>query len=191
MVWMVTMMTTLTLFPLVIKQGPNSTRSSSHCSHQGIRHCKGCAALSCEIGRSHLFWSSQSHRTATCHCYPSRTLLPRHRLIICLHHLVSPHVSFFILPSISQFIVPCLVIFSILPPLLDVPRCSSHSDFGVTTFQDHLSAVSNCDTDSLKPSLLASCFLHHPSTIHSFCHLCCVLQTLLVFRLGRSTSCLL
>src|SRR6266702_3460391 len=64
--------------------------------------CKGSTALSCEIGHSHSFQSSRSHRTATCHCYPSWTSLPCHRLVICLHHLVSPHVSFFIPPSILQ-----------------------------------------------------------------------------------------
>ncbi len=119
-------------------------------------------------------------------------------LDIATNSLVFPHVSispciyaFFILPSISQFIVPCLVVFPFIPPSSDAPHCSSHSDFGATTFQDHLSAVSNCDANSLKPLLLASCFLHHPSTIHSFCHLCCVLQTLLVFLLSQSTLCLL
>src|SRR6266702_1116815 len=71
--------------------------------------CKGSTALSCEIGHSHSFQSSRSHRTATCHCYPSWTSLPCHRLVICLHHLVSPHVSFFIPPSILQIrhSLPC------------------------------------------------------------------------------------
>ena len=74
-----------------------------------VTHCKGSVALSCEIGHSHSFRSSQSHRTAKCHCYPSRTSLPSHRLVICLHHLVSPHVSFFIPPSIPQIrhSLPC------------------------------------------------------------------------------------
>ena len=153
-------------------------------------HCKGCAALSCEIGHSHSFWSSRSHRTTTCHCYPSQTSLPHHQLVICLHHLVSSHVSFFIPPSISQFAVPCLVVFSFLLPSSDAPCCSSHSNFGVTTFQDH-PAVPNCDADSLKPSFLASCFLHHLSAIRSFYRFHHVLLTLLVFRHGWSTSCLL
>src|SRR6266702_2295493 len=84
--------------------------------------CKGCVALSCEIGHSHSFWSSQSHWTTMCHCYPSRTSLPRHRLIICLHHLVSPHVSFFIPPSISQICrsLPCHI-----PVPSTIVRCPS------------------------------------------------------------------
>ena len=142
-------------------------------------------ALSHKIGHFCSFQSPQS-----CHASPLILDIATNSLIFP-HVSISPHIyAFFILPSISQFIVPCLVIFLFLPPSLDTPRCSSHSNFRVTTFQDHLSAVSNCDTDSLKPSLLASCFLHHPSTIHSFCRLYCVLWTPLIFHLGRSTSCL-
>src|SRR6266702_5736588 len=94
------------------------------------------------------------------------------------------------LPPSHKFVIPCLIIFLSLPLSSDAPCCSSHSDFGATTFQD-LSAVSNCDANGLQPSFLALCFPHHPSTIHSFYHFHHVLLTPLVFHLGRSTSCLL
>src|SRR6266702_1173430 len=85
----------------------------------------------------------------------SRTSPPTHSFSLVS---ISPRIyAFFILPSISQFVVPCLVVFLFLPPSSDAPRCSSHSDFGVTTFQDR-SAVPNCDANGLQPSLLASCF---------------------------------
>src|SRR6266702_1249936 len=93
------------------------------------------------------------------------------------------------LPPSHKFVVPCLIVFPSLLPLSDAPRCSSHSNFGATTFQD-LSAVSNCDTNGLQLSLLASCFPHHPSTIRSFYRFRHVLLTPLVFHLGQSTSCL-
>ncbi len=93
------------------------------------------------------------------------------------------------LPPSHKFVIPCLIVFPSLLPLLDAPCCSSHSDFGATMFQD-LSAVFNCNADSLQPSLLASCFPHHPSTIRSFYHFRRVLLTPLIFHLGRSTSCL-
>jgi len=141
-------------------------------------HCKGSLALGHEIGHFHSFWSPRS-------CHTSPLILD-----ITTNSLIFPHVSispciyaFFILPSISQFVIPCLIVFLFLPPSSDAPHCSSCSNFGATTFQDHL-AVSNCNADGLKPSLLASCFLHNPSTIHSFCRLYCVLQTPLAFLLG-------
>ncbi len=147
--------------------------------------CKGSSALGPEIGHFHSFQSPQS-------CHASPLILD-----IATNSLIFPHISIspciyalFIPPSISQFVIPCLVVFLFLLPLSDAPHCSSHSDFRVTMFQDHLSAVSNCDADSLKPSFLASCFLHHPSTIHSFYRFHCVLLTLLIFHLGQSTSCL-
>ncbi len=135
------------------------------------QRCKGSSALGHEIGH---FRSFQSPRS--CHASPLISDIATNSISPCIY-------AFFILPSISQVVVPCLVVFLFLPPSLDAPCCSSHSDFGATTFQDH-PAVSNCDADSLKPSLLASCFFHHPSTIHSFCRLCCVLRTPLVFLLG-------
>jgi len=165
--------------------------SPFHPGHPPLRrlphsHCKGSSALGHKIGH---FCSFQSPRS----CHASPLILD-----IATNSLIFPHVSispriyaFFILPSTSQFVVPCLVIFLFLPPSSDAPHCSSHSNFRVTTFQDHLSAVSNCDTDGLKPSFLASCFLHHLSTIHSFYRFHHVLLTPLIFCLGRSTLCLL
>src|SRR6266702_3624672 len=147
-------------------------------------HCKGSSALGHEIGHFRSFQSSQS-----CHASPLISDIATNSLVFP-HVSISPRIyAFFILPSISQFVVPCLIIFLFLPPSSDAPRRSSHSDFGATTFQDR-SAVSNCNADGLKPSFLASCFLHHPSTIRSFYRFHRVLLTPLVFHLGRSTSCL-
>ncbi len=169
--------------PLACVQLPQSGRGRN--GDGRVPRCKGSLALGHEIGHFRLFQSPRS-----CHASP---------LIsdIATNSLIFPHVSilpciyaFFILPSISQFVIPCLVVFLFLLPSSDAPCCSSHSDFGVTMFQD-LSAVSNCNADGLQPSLLASCFPHHPSTIRSFYHFRRVLLTLLVFHLGRSTSCLL
>src|SRR6266702_307180 len=143
--------------------------------------CKGSLALGHEISHFRLFQSPRS-----CHASPLILDIATNSLVFP-HGSISPCIyAFFILPSISQFVVPCLIVFPFLPPSSYAPRCSNHSDFGATMFQDR----SNCDADGLKPSLLASCFFHHPSTIHSFCRLCCVLRTPLVFLLSRSTSCL-
>ncbi len=149
-----------------------------------IRHCKGSSALGHEIGH---FRSFQSPRS--CHASPLILDIATNSLVFP-HASISPHIyALFIPPSISQFTIPCLVIFSFLPPSSDAPCCSSHSDFRATTFQD-CPAVPNCDANSLKPSFLASCFLHHLSTIRSFYRFHRVLLTPLIFCLGQSTSCL-
>src|SRR6266702_3100438 len=114
--------------------------------------CKGSLALGHEISHFRLFQSPRS-----CHASPLILDIATNSLVFP-HVSISPHIyAFFILPSISQFVVPCLVVFLFLPPSSDAPCCSSHSIFGATTFQDR-SAVPNCDTDGLQPSLLASCF---------------------------------
>ncbi len=162
--------------------------TGSSCTLTKWRHwrarCKGSSALGHEIGH---FRSFQSPRS--CHASPLISDIATNSLVFP-HASISPRIyALFIPPSISQFAVPCLVVFSFLPPSSDAPHCSSHSDFRVTTFQDR-PAVPNCDTNGLKPLFLASCFLHHLSTIRSFYRFHCVLLTPLVFRLGRSTSCL-
>ena len=51
----------------------------------------------------------------------SRTSPPTHLFSLVS---ISPRIyAFFILPSISQFVIPCLVVFLFLPPSSDAPRC--------------------------------------------------------------------